>query len=127
VLGSRTRGKREPKSLAPQQIAAGLVGGALIRMIYGVGFTDLSPFRAIRRDTLRGLGMREATYGWNLEMLMGLAAGGLPVAEIAVGQRRRVGGVSKVSGNLWAGLKAAAVLAITFCRLTLSLRRERRT
>jgi glycosyltransferase involved in cell wall biosynthesis len=127
VLGSRTRGKREPKSLAPQQIAAGLIGGVLIRMIYGVGFTDLSPFRAIRRDTLRGLGMREATYGWNLEMLMRVAAVGLPVAEIAVGQRRRIGGVSKVSGNPWAGLKAAAVLAITFCRLTLGLRRERRT
>ena len=127
VLGSRTRGRREPGSLAPQQIAAGLVGGLLIRVIYGARFSDLSPFRAIRSDALRGLGMREATYGWNLEMLMRVAAAGLPVQEIAVGQRRRIGGVSKVSGNLWAGLKAAAVLATTFCRLALSLRRERRT
>jgi hypothetical protein len=46
--------------------------------------------------------------------------------EIPVGQRRRIGGVSKVSGNLAASIKAAAVLAITFVRLALSLRRERR-
>lgn len=126
VLGSRIRGKREPESLAPQQIAAALIGGFLIRLIYGVRFSDLSPFRAIRRDALRGLGMCEATYGWNLEMLMRAAASGLPVMEIAVGQRCRIAGVSKVSGNLWAGLKAAAVLAMTFCRLALSLRRARR-
>ena len=74
VLGSRLRGKREPGSLAPQQIAAGLVGSFLLRAIYGVRFSDLSPFRAVRRDTLRGLGMCEATYGWNLEMLMRVAA-----------------------------------------------------
>lgn len=127
TLGSRIRGKREPGSLAPQQIAAGRVGGLLIRMMYGVRFSDLSPFRAIRCDALRGLGMREATYGWNLEMLMRVAAAGLPAKEIPVGQCRRIGGVSKVSGSFWAGLKAAAVLAMTFCRLALSLRRERRS
>lgn len=127
VLGSRIRGQREPGSLAPQQIAAGRVGGLLIRMMYGMRFSDLSPFRAIRRDALRELGMREATYGWNLEMLMRVAAAGLPAKEIPVGQRRRIGGVSKISGNFWAGLKAAAVLAMTFCRLALSLRRERRS
>jgi glycosyltransferase involved in cell wall biosynthesis len=126
VLGSRIRGVREPKSLAPQQVAAGVMGALLIRTIYGARFSDLSPFRAIRRDALTRLGMREATYGWNLEMLMRVAAAGLPVQEIAVGQRRRIGGVSKVSGNLRAGLKAAAVLVITFCRLALSLHRERR-
>jgi glycosyltransferase involved in cell wall biosynthesis len=127
VLGSRIRGKRESGSLAPQQIAAGLVGGLLIRMMYGVRFSDLSPFRAIRCDVLRELGMREATYGWNLEMLLRVAAAGLRTKEIPVGQRRRIGGVSKVSGNFWAGLKAAAVLTMTFCRLALSLRRERRS
>lgn len=127
VLGSRIRGERELGSLAPQQIAAGLMGGLLIRVIYDVRFTDLSPFRAIRRDVLHRLGMRETTYGWNLEMLMRVAAAGLPVAEIAVGQRHRIGGVSKVSGNRSAGLKAALVLATTFCRLALSLRRKRRS
>ena len=100
VLGSRVRGSREPGSLAPQQLLAAHVGRLLLRLVYGASFTDLSPFRAIRRDELSHLGMKEQTYGWNLEMLMRVAAARLPALEIAVGQRRRIGGVSKVSGNL---------------------------
>jgi hypothetical protein len=91
-----------------------------------VRFTDLSPYRAIRRDAFERLGMRETTYGWNLEMLMRVAAAGLPALEIPVGQRRRIGGVSKVSGNPWAGVRAAWSIAATFVRLALTLRREQK-
>jgi hypothetical protein len=105
-------------------LIAGHVAGFLLWLVYGVRFTDMSPFRAIRRDVLSKLGMREATYGWNLEMLMRVAAAGLPVREIAVGQRRRAGGSSKVSGNALAGLKAAWSIATTFLRLAVTLRRE---
>ena len=122
VLGSRVRGSREPGSLAPQQVVAAHVGRLLLRLVYGASFTDLSPFRAIRREELGRLGMKEETYGWNLEMLMRVAAGRLPSREIAVGQRRRVGGVSKVSGNLTASLKAAWSISVTFVRLALELR-----
>jgi glycosyltransferase involved in cell wall biosynthesis len=125
VLGSRIRGSREPGSLAPQQLLAAHVGGLLLRLVYGANFTDLSPFRAIRRDELRRLGMKEETYGWNLEMLMRVAAARLPALEIAVGQRRRIGGVSKVSGNLIAGVKAAWSISATFVRLALELRHQR--
>jgi hypothetical protein len=86
----------------------------------------MSPFRAIRCDVLKRLGMREMTYGWNLEMLMRIAAAGLPYLEIPVGQRRRIGGVSKVSGNAAAGIKAAWTISAAFVRLALSLRREGR-
>jgi glycosyltransferase involved in cell wall biosynthesis len=123
VLGSRVRGPREPGSLAPQQVIAGYVGGLLLRLVYGASFTDLSPFRAFRRDEFGRLGMKEQTYGWNLEMLMRVAAARLPALEIAVGQRRRIGGVSKVSGNVVAGIKAAVSIATTFVRLALELRR----
>jgi glycosyltransferase involved in cell wall biosynthesis len=125
VLGSRIRGARESGSLAPQQIMAGHLGGLLLRLAYGARFTDLSPFRAIRRDDLSRLGMKEETYGWNLEMLMRVAAARLPAREIAVGHRRRRGGVSKVSGNLVAGLKAAWSISATFVRLALELRTSR--
>jgi hypothetical protein len=54
-------------------------------------------------------------------MLMRVAAAGLPAREIAVGQRCRIGGVSKVSGNLSAGLKAAWSISLTFVRLALEL------
>jgi glycosyltransferase involved in cell wall biosynthesis len=123
VLGSRVRGPREPGSLAPQQVIAAYVGGLLLHLVYGASFTDLSPFRAIRRDELGRLGMKQETYGWNLEMLMRVAAARLPALEIAVGQRRRIGGVSKVSGNVVAGVKAACSIAATFVRIALELRR----
>jgi glycosyltransferase involved in cell wall biosynthesis len=125
VLGSRLSGEREPGSLAPAQIVAGHLAGLLIRGLYGTRFTDMSPFRAIRRDALAGLGMREATFGWNLEMQMRVAAAGLRAIEIPVGQRRRAGGVSKVSGSV-AAVRAVAVLVSTFLRLALGLRRSRR-
>jgi glycosyltransferase involved in cell wall biosynthesis len=127
VLGSRVRGTRERGSLAPQQIAAAHVGSLLLRLIYGARFSDLSPFRAIRRDAFERLGMCEPTYGWNLEMLMRLAAAGVPAMEVPVGQRRRVGGVSKVSGNFGAGIAAAWSMAATFIRLALRLRREKQS
>lgn len=126
VHGSRVRGVREPGSLSLPQRVAGRLAGVLLHLVYGVRFTDMSPFRAIRRDALDQLGMQDMTYGWNLEMLMRVAAAGLPVEEVAVGQRRRRGGVSKVSGNLIPGLKAAWTIAATFARLAVSLRRERR-
>jgi hypothetical protein len=71
------------------------------------------------------LGMSDMTYGWNLEMLMRVAAARLPACEIAVGQRRRLGGASKVSGNFTAGLKAAQAMMATFIQLALRLRRAK--
>jgi hypothetical protein len=117
VLGSRLRGPREPGSLAPAQIVAGHLAGLLIRLRYGVRFTDMSPFRAIRREALERLGMREETFGWNLEMQMRAAAAGLRIVEVPVGQRRRTGGVSKVSGDLMTAARATWVLVATFLRL----------
>ena len=123
VMGSRLRGSREPGSMTPQQIVAGRIAGLLMRAVYGVRFTDMSPFRAIRADELRRLGMAETTYGWNLEMQMRAAAAGLRIREIPVDHRCRRGGVSKVSGNVTAGLNAAWKISTTFVRLAVALRR----
>src|SRR5204863_9591827 len=100
VIGSRTRGKREPGSMNFQQVLAGRIAGWILRLLYGVRYSDMCPFRAIRREALEKLGMREETYGWNLEMQMKAARCGLRVLEIPVDHRRRVGGESKVSGTL---------------------------
>jgi glycosyltransferase involved in cell wall biosynthesis len=121
VMGSRLRGKREPGSMTPQQIVAGWLAGILLKLTYGARFTDMSPFRAIRVDTLRLLNMREQTYGWNLEMQMRVSAAGLRILELPVDHRCRRGGESKVSGNLAAGIKAAWKIATTFLRLAMSL------
>lgn len=122
VMGSRLRGVREPGSLTPQQVIAGRLAGALIEAKYGVKFTDMSPLRAMRLDRLRALGMRETTYGWNLEMQMRAAAGHLRCVEVPVDHRRRRGGESKVSGNFTAGLRAAWKISTTFLALSRSLR-----
>ncbi len=122
--GSRLGGVREPGSLSLPQIVAGRLAGALMRMLYRVHYTDMSPFRAISRAALDRLGMREDTFGWNLEMQMRAAAKGLRIVEIPVGQKRRAGGVSKVSGNFAVSIKVAWVLATTFLRLARTLRRE---
>jgi len=123
VLGTRLYGEREPGALSPQQIVAGHVAGVLLRLRYGARFTDMSPFRAIRANALAGLGMRDESYGWNLEMLMRVAASGLRAVEVPVGQRRRAGGVSKVSGNLRASLAATWGIGTTFLRLARQLNR----
>jgi len=124
VMGSRLRGEREAGSMTPQQLVAGWLAGALLRLRYGARFTDMSPFRAIRADRLRHLGMGETTYGWNLEMQMRAAAAGLRLREVPVDHRCRRGGVSKVSGDLFAGLHAAWKIATTFFRLSVALRRQ---
>lgn len=124
VHGTRLKGPREAGALSPPQIVAGHLAGALIRLVYGVRFTDMSPFRAIRREHLNGLGMRDETFGWNLEMLMRVAAAGLRCQEVPVGQRKRRGGVSKVSGHLWTGMRAAWIILRTFQRLVIDLRRN---
>ena len=117
VIGSRTRGQREPDSMNAQQILAGKFAGWLISMLYGVRYTDMCPFRAIRRDVLNQLGMREETYGWNLEMQMKAARAGLRILEIPVDHRRRAGGESKVSGTLRGTLAAGARILATLFRI----------
>jgi glycosyltransferase involved in cell wall biosynthesis len=117
VIGSRARGTREPGSMTAHQLIAGRLLGAGMRLLYGVGYTDMGPFRAIRRDVLLCLGMREDTYGWNLEMQMRAAGGGLRILELPVTHRRRAGGQSKVSGNLRGTLKASWRILAAFLRI----------
>lgn len=119
VIGSRTRGEREPGSMNAVQITAGYVAGGLLRLLFGVAYTDMCAFRAIRRNSLDQLGMREMTYGWNLEMQMRAARAGLRILEIPVAHRRRRGGASKVSGTVTGTVKAALRLAVTFARIAL--------
>ena len=108
VIGSRIKGNREAGSMLPSQVFAGRLVGTLLRIFQGVHYTDMGPFRAIRRSSLEGMGMSELTYGWNLEMQIKAAQQGLRIREITVDYRRRIGGVSKVSGDWKASVKAAA-------------------
>jgi len=117
VIGSRTRGKREPGSMNFQQIFSGRLAGLIMRLLYGVRYTDMCPFRAIRRDALERLSMKEKTYGWNLEMQMRAARAELRILEVPVNHRCRTGGRSKVSGTLRGTFVAGARILITFLRV----------
>jgi glycosyltransferase involved in cell wall biosynthesis len=117
VIASRALGEREPGSMAWHQLLAGQIAGLLTQLLYGVRYTDMCAYRAIRRDTLLALGMRELTYGWNLEMQMRVARSGLRVLEIPVPYRRRIGGQSKVAGTLRGSIKAGAKIVSTFARV----------
>jgi glycosyltransferase involved in cell wall biosynthesis len=120
VIGSRLRGHREPGSMLPSQVFAGRLVGVLLRVFLGVRYTDMGPFRAIRRSSLEALQMSELTYGWNLEMQLKAAKHNLRIVEIAVDYRKRIGGESKVSGNLSASIKAAVRILEVLLRVGLS-------
>ncbi len=117
VIGSRTRGRRERGSMNFQQIFAGRAAGFLLRLLYGVRYTDMCPFRAVGRASLDSLGMKEPTYGWNLEMQMRAARAGLRILEVPVDHRCRTGGESKVSGTLRGTCVAGARILATLFRV----------
>jgi glycosyltransferase involved in cell wall biosynthesis len=119
VIAKRARAGREPGSMAAHQIWAGRIAGWLTGTLYGVRYTDMCAFRTIRRDTLLALGMREPTYGWNLEMQMRAARAGLRVLELPVAYRRRIAGESKVAGNLRGSIAAGLKIVSTFARVAL--------
>jgi len=121
VIGSRTRGEREPGSMNFQQVFAGRFAGWLISMLYGIRYTDMCPFRGILRSSLDSLGMKEETYGWNLEMQMKAARAGLRILEVPVNHRCRTGGVSKVSGTFRGTFIAGIRIMATFVRIALRL------
>lgn len=106
VIGSRTLGTHEPGSLTAPQRFGNALAALLLRLLFGVRVTDIGPFRVIRQRDLLGLGMREMTYGWSVEMIARAARQGYRVAEVPVTYRKRAGGESKVSGDLRASAKA---------------------
>lgn len=99
VIGSRALGNRQQGSMTPQQIFGNWLATNLLRWFYGVKFTDLGPFRAIKFDKLLALQMKDTTYGWTVEMQLKAAKMRLKTTEVPVNYRRRVG-FSKISGTI---------------------------
>ena len=99
VIGSRTLGQAEKGALTPQQRFGNWLACKLIRLIWGVRFSDLGPFRAIRLNALERLSMQDQTFGWTVEMQIRAAKRGLNWREIPVPYRKRIG-QSKISGTL---------------------------
>lgn len=105
VIGSRPLGRIEPGALTPQQRFGNWLATRLIRLLYGHRYTDLGPFRAIRRDLLDRIGMQDRRYGWTVEMQVRALQLHARVAEVPVRYRKRIG-KSKISGTVSGVLKA---------------------
>jgi glycosyltransferase involved in cell wall biosynthesis len=99
VIGSRALGKRERGSMTPQQVFGNWLATRLLKIVYGITFTDLGPFRAIKYQKLLGLNMQDKTYGWTVEMQLKAAKQGLKCSEVPVRYRKRIGS-SKISGTV---------------------------
>jgi hypothetical protein len=106
AMGSRVRGVVERGALTPQQRVGNAIATLLMRLLCGARVSDLGPVRAIRRETLLALDLREMTYGWSTEMLVKAARAGLRIVETPVDYHRRSGGESKVSGTLAGTVRA---------------------
>ena len=117
VIGSRTRGSREPGSMGAHQVWAGRIVGQLLALATGVVYTDMCAFRAIWRDSLLSLGMREMTFGWNLEMQIRAARAQLRILEVPVPYGVRAGGRSKVAGTVPGTARAGFTIASTLVRV----------
>lgn len=99
VIGSRVAGNIEPGAMTVPQRFGNWLAPLLVRLIWGVHYTDLGPFRAIRRDPLERLCMRDRDFGWTIEMQVRAAKQRLRIAEVPTGYKRRIG-VSKISGTI---------------------------
>ncbi len=117
VIGSRIRGRREPGSMLHSQIFAAHLIGRLVKLLYGFRYTDMGPFRVIRREALERMQMREMTFGWNLEMQIKAVRLKLRIRELPANYGRRIGGVSKVSGDLRASFLAGRRILGVFWRV----------
>jgi glycosyltransferase involved in cell wall biosynthesis len=111
VLGARLVERREAGALPPHVVWGNRLAVSLIRLVCGVRFLDLGPFRAIRWAALVSLEMSDLNYGWNVEMQVKAVRRGLRWVEVPVGYRRRVG-TSKISGTVVGTLRAGAKILL---------------
>ena len=105
-------GNSEPGALMIQARFGNRLATRLIKILFGVSYTDLGPFRAIRYRTLMDLNMRDKTFGWTVEMQVKAAKQALKIREMPVSYRKRIG-VSKITGTIEGTLKAGWKILFT--------------
>ena len=115
VIGSRMNAGRERGALLPQAAFGNRLAVLLIRLLFGHRYTDLGPFRAVRRESLEGLVMTDTNFGWTVEMQIKAVRQGLRIVEVPVRYRKRVGR-SKITGTVSGTFKAGAKILYTIFR-----------
>ncbi len=109
VIGSRIEASRSTGALSMHQRFGNWLACTLIHHLFGLSYTDLGPFRAIRSEALSGLNMQDRAYGWTVEMQIRAARQSLLIQEVPVRYRPRIG-VSKISGTIRGSLRAGMTI-----------------
>jgi len=125
VIGSRVLGGAAPGSLPWNQRFGNWLACRLMLVLYGVRFTDMGPFRAIRREALLAMRMQDRTFGWNVEMQAKAVIAGLRMREVPVRYRPRIGR-SKISGTVGGTIRAGIKILGTIAMYYPEYRRTRR-
>ncbi len=125
VIGSRVLGHAETGALTPQARFGNWLACTLIRLFWGVEYSDLGPFRAIRSTALEQLNMSDPDYGWTVEMQIKAARDGIRAREVPVSYRRRIG-QSKVSGTVRGVIGAGWKILYTIFRAAMTMPRHTR-
>lgn len=112
VLGSRMILAESRAALLPQARYGNWLAVFLMRLFFGVRYTDLGPFRAIRYESLKKIGMQDTNFGWTVEMQIKAVQHKLRILEIPVHYRERVG-VSKITGTVSGTFKAGTKIIYT--------------
>ena len=115
VVGSRVLGKAEPGALPWNQRWGNRLASFMMRVLYRRHFTDMGPFRAMRREHLLAWEMRDRTYGWNVEMQAKAIIYGSRIVEVPVRYRRRIG-KSKISGTVKGTILAGTMIIWTILK-----------
>lgn len=118
VIGTRTILANSKKSLTPQQRYGNWLATKLVKLFFGKSYTDLGPFRAIRRDALEKLKMTDRNFGWTIEMQIKAVQKKLKIAEVPVRYRVRIGR-SKISGTVKGTILAGTKIIYTIFKYAL--------
>ncbi len=121
VIGSRTLLPASRASLTPQQRYGNWLATSLVSVFFRKKFTDLGPFRAIRRDSLERLGMTDRDYGWTIEMQIKAVKQSLRIVEVPVRYRVRIGR-SKISGTVKGTILAGSKIIFTILKYAIRRR-----
>lgn len=117
AIGSRLSGAMEKGAMTVPQRFGNWLAPAMIRLLFGVRFSDLGPMRAVKWHSLLAIDMQDRTYGWTVEMQVKAAKMGMRCGEIPVRYRKRAAGKSKVSGTVRGVVMAGWKIVTTILRL----------
>jgi len=121
VLGSRIKGERESGAMSPVQIFGSYLASFLINLFWGCKYSDLGPFRAIKKTELEKLEMIDEDFGWTVEMQIKAIVKDLRILEVPVSYRKRIG-ISKISGTLKGVVLAGTKIIYTIFKYLLILK-----